>query len=821
MKGQPLLSNYRKPSISVVYTCLLLLFSFMANGQKLIVQDVDGNALPGVSVYSDGFSFAEITDLDGVVSLTEKAKYPLYFKYLGYEDLSLSKADLEAKEYVIQLVENKLLIEEIVLIGRTDIAQRDLAYESVSIPRAEIQLSNSQTSTDALAANSEVFVQKSQMGGGSPVIRGFEANKLLLVVDGVRLNNAIYRGGHLQNAITIDPAILENMEVIFGPGSLMYGSDALGGVIHFQSKALELTPKTINTLDGSYYARYGSSNNELSIHGDVSIYRKKWASLTSISFADYDDLNIGENRLSKYPAGYGQRPTFVLPSDGTNEDQIIDNDPNLLKFTGYSQVDILQKIRFQPSQNLSFILNAQYSNSSNIPRYDALTETRNGDPRYASWNYGPQQRFLTSLTTKYVPTKSTLIDKIKFIVAYQDINEIRLTRNFQAPIENEQNERLKILNTTLDISRVRGAHQIYTGIDGNYNVLNSTAYENENLGNNTIERKLAGLTRYPNGENNTQSVGVYAQYYYIPKDKKFKINTGLRYDYNRVFTQFVPDNIFTWPSFFYDGVSNTNQSVNWSSGFHYQLPANLKVRALAGSSFRAPNIDDLAKIRLNSNEISIPNTKLTPEKSVNGELSLSYQTKTTEVGMTGFYTYLTDAIVRQNFALPNGNTNYITDGDTFNIVANINAENAVIKGFSFNVRQDFTEHLSFNGSISFTKGDIINDGNLTDPLSHIPPTYAKAMLQYKQEKWLARIGARYNGTKRIDRYGDSTDNPEFATPDGSLSWYTLHFTANYKIHEAFQVQLGVDNILDQFYVPFASGVPGAGRHVSLTLRGNF
>ena len=77
-----------------------------------------------------------------------------------------------------------------------------------------------------------VKVQKTQFGGGSPVLRGMEANRILLVVDGVRMNNAIYRKGHLQNSITVSPSMLDKTEVLFGPSSVIYGSDALGGVIH-------------------------------------------------------------------------------------------------------------------------------------------------------------------------------------------------------------------------------------------------------------------------------------------------------------------------------------------------------------------------------------------------------------------------------------------------------------------------------------------------------------------------------------------------------------------------------------------------------------
>ena len=245
------------------------------------------------------------------------------------------------------------------------------------------------------------------------------------------------------------------------------------------------------------------------------------------------------------------------------------------------------------------------------------------------------------------------------------------------------------------------------------------------------------------------------------------------------------------------------------------------MRALAGSSFRTPNIDDLAKIRLKSDEISIPNPNLIPEKSLNGEISLNYKYEKTGISATAFYTHLRDAIVRENFTLPDGENQYITQGDTFNIVANINADQAIIRGLSINFDQSYRNHWNFRASISFTKGDILNENNTSSPLAHIPPTYAKAFLQYKRNKFLARFGIRYNANKDISRFGGTTDNPEFATENGSLSWYTLHLTSQYQIKKSLQLQVGIDNILDHFYVPFASGVPGAGRHITFSIRGDF
>lgn len=130
---------------------------------------------------------------------------------------------------------------QIEVVSRTAEPKSEVASQLRVLRSEEIFEQAAQTIPDALEKTGAVFVQRSQMGGGSPILRGFEANKVLLVLDGVRMNNAIYRSGHLQNAITVDPAMLERVEVHFGPASVMYGSDALGGVIHFRSRQAQFS----------------------------------------------------------------------------------------------------------------------------------------------------------------------------------------------------------------------------------------------------------------------------------------------------------------------------------------------------------------------------------------------------------------------------------------------------------------------------------------------------------------------------------------------------------------------------------------------------
>ena len=177
-----------------------------------------------------------------------------------------------------------------------------VAQQVLTVNAKKIAFYNQQTSAELLTHTGNVLLQKSQLGGGSPIIRGFEANKVLLVVDGVRMNNAIFRGGHLQNVITMDNTILDKMEVLFGPSSVMYGSDALGGVISFYTKKPELSGTAGKTIvSGNAFVRYSSAYNEKTGHADINAGGKNIASLTSFTFSDFGDQKQGGSYYSKFP----------------------------------------------------------------------------------------------------------------------------------------------------------------------------------------------------------------------------------------------------------------------------------------------------------------------------------------------------------------------------------------------------------------------------------------------------------------------------------------------------------------------------------------
>ena len=301
-------------------------------------------------------------------------------KYLIYILFIFSTIPIFAQQ--TNLLQDTLQLDEVVIsASKFEQQKRTLPFQIEQISAQQIAFRNSQNAADMLIQTGQVFVQKSQAGGGSPVLRGFESNRILLVIDGVRMNNAIFRGGHLQNVLRIDQSMLERTEILMGPSSVVYGSDALGGVIHFRT----LTPKLNSGFKGNAYVRYSSANQEKTGHVNLSYGGAKWSYLGGFTYSDFGDVKQGAQRLEKYPT-FGQLPAYAERQN--DQDVAITNpNPNVQVGSAYSQWDFYNKFTYQPSDFIRHTLNVQYSTTGNVPRYDRLTEVASGLPRFAEWYY--------------------------------------------------------------------------------------------------------------------------------------------------------------------------------------------------------------------------------------------------------------------------------------------------------------------------------------------------------------------------------------------------------------------------------------------------
>ena len=800
---------------------VFLIFPILLSAQQtVLLRNTDNETLIGAEVFQNE-QFIGLTDLSGNIRIESSTqKDTLRFTYLGYKSKKVAISSLSSDSAYVILEPDYMVLKEIKVIGRTNKKISELPYQIERIGDEEIISSQAQTAAELLNKSGSVYVQKSQMGGGSPVIRGFEANKILLVIDGVRLNNAIYRNGHLQNAITIDPNALQAAEVIFGPGSLNYGSDAIGGVVHYRTKSpkLNFDHSKSQHIEANLISRFASANEEKKIHFDFNFGKEKWASFTSMSFVDFADLRSGKNYDSRYP-DFGKRNDFVLLENGM--DFTIQNEnPEVQIGSAYRQWDVLQKFKYHLNDDLQVGLNFQYSTSSNIPRYDQLTERNDdGSLQFSEWFYGPQGRVLVSPYLKWFPNEENPIkkffDEFILISSFQKIDEDRNSRRSGTSFLNVQQEDVNVWANTIDFKKDLGNLSFNYGLEFQTNDVKSTAWD-QDINDNS--NRLNALTRYPSSGSTLSNWGVYLSGNYT-WDNKVQWDNGLRFSGQHSSFGFLNTDPFEWPEFYYEGFKNDKTALSWMSSFKYPITPNAHLRASVGTAFRAPNIDDLAKVRIKGDEITIPNPDLNPEETINGEIGFGWDNDHLNINFTTFYTSLTNAIVRKPTVLPNGETLYITSqNDSLFVAKNVNANSAKVYGFSFQSGFTLFKKLNWNSSISYVIGKERDENNFSSPLGHIPPIYGHSYLNYQFRKIHFKFGSQFNLKKKLEDYGGTVDNPEFATPEGALAWNIFNFYIDFTINQKLKMYASVENIFDKHYRPFSSGISAAGRNFIVSLK---
>jgi hemoglobin/transferrin/lactoferrin receptor protein len=707
-------------------------------------------------------------------------------------------------------ISDSIFLDEVITtVSKNSDAIKNISQQVTSLKANDLKRLQVQNTADALINSGTLFVQKSQQGGGSPVIRGFEANKVLLVVDGIRLNNAIYRGGHLQNVITIDHQSLERIDVLNGSSSTIYGSDALGGVVHMKTIDPTLATGDKNVIQtGRVGVSYASANNGLSLSGMYNYGRKKWGTLLSVTRSDFGDLRMGERINPALGEAYGIRNQYVERIN--NKDSIVTNkDPYVQKFSGYNQIDILSKTIHHINSQWQQGLNIQYSTSSDIPRYDRLTDPSSTTVlRDAQWYYGPQERLMAAY---HIQKNGTGKNSWRSQIYYQKIEESRHNRRVNNNNLTSRVEDLDIVGFTSHVVKYLDKQQLSFGIDGQFNFLRSTAERTQIV----TGVKSPADTRYPDGDNTMHQLGAYGSHAYYFNDK-MTLNSGLRVGYSTLKSTFVNKSFFPFP---YDEATQSSPVVSGSLGLAYRVGPSSKIYSQVNTGFRVPNIDDLGKIFESTNtNLIVPNPDLKPEKTINYEVgSIVTLTKGLRVEAVGYLTQLIDAIVVSDFTF-DGKSTIEYNGQMAKVVASQNQAKAQILGGYIGVDYSLTEHLSMVASVNFTQGLVIGDTE-DKPLDHIPPTFGKFALSYQKSNWGAQLSSIYNGWKRIEDYSTSgEDNAQYAPKVGMPSWYTIHAKVNYSVNKHFEVMAGIDNILDLQYRYFASGINAAGRNITIGLR---
>ena len=785
---------------------ITLLFTNLVFGQEITLLDTETKEpVINAVLYNDDKSKTVLSDFDGKCDITVfNRNERITIRHLSYQTKRSTKQLLLKRGGKVYLGLKREQLDEVVMsISKWEQQKKDIPQKIVSINAQAIAFANPQTSADLLQNSGKIFVQKSQLGGGSPMIRGFATNRLVLSVDGVRMNNAIFRGGNIQNIISIDPFTVKNTEVVFGPGSVIYGSDAIGGVMNFITNKPQFS--TIENLDisGGMNYRYASGNDENTGHFDINIGSQKWAFLTSASYNNFSDLQMGRHGPDSY-----LRNQYVKRLNG--QDVLVENEsPRIQIPTAYDQINLMQKISYRPNNNWSYDLGLFLSGTSDYSRYDRLIRPDSSGTglRSAEWFYGPQKWFMGNMQVSN-KGRGRFYDGLRITGAFQNFKESRNERQFQDPIRNTTKENIDALSLNVDFENKKiGNLRLYYGAEYIFNKVGSVGTQT-NVENGLV---VPAQSRYPDGST-WQTLAAYLNSEFKAKPN-FTWLAGIRYSHVWINADFDS----TFYPFPFDNADLNNGAFTGNIGFSWFPKADLQFTLNGATGFRAPNIDDIGKVfDSEPGSVVVPNPDLKPEYAYNAEIGVqkNFKDKLVLKG-AAYYTYLIDALVRRDY-LFNGQEEIIYNGELSNVQAIQNASNAYVYGLEVGLQAFLSENFSILSNLTFTEGTEEDENGNETPARHAPPTFADFHLIWRNQRLKADLFVNYNGEISFNDLAISEINKGYIYAKDengnpySPSWYTLNLRTQYQIADPLKLTLAIENFTNQRYRPYSSGIAAAG-----------
>ena len=785
---------------------ITLLLTKLVTAQEITLLDTETKEpVINAVLYNDDKSKTVLSDFDGKCDITVfNRNERITIRHLSYQTKRSTKQLLLKRGGKVDLSLKREQLDEVVMsISKWEQQKKDIPQKIVSINAQAIAFANPQTSADLLQNSGKIFVQKSQLGGGSPMIRGFATNRLVLSVDGVRMNNAIFRGGNIQNIISIDPFTVKNTEVVFGPGSVIYGSDAIGGVMNFITNKPQFS--TIENLDisGGMNYRYASGNDENTGHFDINIGSQKWAFLTSASYNNFSDLQMGRHGPDSY-----LRNQYVKRLNG--QDVLVENEsPRIQIPTAYDQINLMQKISYRPNNNWSYDLGLFLSGTSDYSRYDRLIRPDSSGTglRSAEWFYGPQKWFMGNMQVSN-KGRGRFYDGLRITGAFQNFKESRNERQFQDPIRNTTKENIDALSLNVDFENKKiGNLRLYYGAEYIFNKVGSVGTQT-NVENGLV---VPAQSRYPDGST-WQTLAAYLNSEFKAKPN-FTWLAGIRYSHVWINADFDS----TFYPFPFDNADLNNGAFTGNIGFSWFPKADLQFTLNGATGFRAPNIDDIGKVfDSEPGSVVVPNPDLKPEYAYNAEIGVqkNFKDKLVLKG-AAYYTYLIDALVRRDY-LFNGQEEIIYNGELSNVQAIQNASNAYVYGLEVGLQAFLSENFSILSNLTFTEGTEEDENGNETPARHAPPTFADFHLIWRNQRLKADLFVNYNGEISFNDLAISEINKGYIYAKDengnpySPSWYTLNLRTQYQIADPLKLTLAIENFTNQRYRPYSSGIAAAG-----------
>ena len=600
-------------------------------------------------------------------------------------------------------------VMDTVRIGEIVITTQRFPQEDFLVPysislldKKEMDHFSKRTAPEMLMNMDGVFVQKTNHGGGSPFIRGLTGNQTLLLMDGIRLNNSIYRYGPNQYLNTIDVFTIDRMEIAKGTGSVQYGSDAIGGALQlFTADPLLMTGK--KEWHGNATGKFMTDGMEKTGRGQLQYNSEKVAFLGGGTIRDFGDLVGGKETGVQSPSGYKE-----------------------YAFDG--------KLLFALGENMQLTLASQFLNQSHVPVYHKVVLEN-----YAINEFQPQQHLMNYAKLNIHGSKK-VFDQVKFITSWQQNTEnTRAQKNNSTQVQIDKNL-VNTLGFVTDItSKFNQNWSANSGVEYYHDKVSSSRFVNS-ADNSVPSLEKRGL--YPD-DSKFGSFALYSLHHFTLNNWIF--DGGLRFNSFKI--KIKDDDL--------GEVEISPEALVFNVGALYNLNRANHLYATVSNGFRAPNIDDMGTLGIVDFRYEVPAYDLKSEKSVNYEIGYKLSLPKFQANFAAYYLQLNQLITRSNVA---GDSI-----DSYPVYKKENVGEAYITGAEAAFLWKVSRHLDVNSSISYTYGqNVTND----EPLRRIPPLNGKVGATYNLHKFFVSGELLFATKQDRLAAGDVSDNriPDGGTP---------------------------------------------------------
>ncbi|MCK5146702.1 TonB-dependent receptor [bacterium] len=768
--------------ITLLFIVILFNISFAQsdNGRlKGIIVDSDGKPVAGLHILLENTHYGSITDARGHFLLPHipAGIYTVILHHIAFKAQRLQRIIIIAGQIEnlgkIAMTQHILKAPDIMITAaRRDKTSLEIPAPINLLPAFTIRERQAKALPEALREETGIAVQKTSHGGGSAIIRGLSSNQILLLIDGIRLNNSTYRRGNHPYLGSVDYQMVQHLEVVRGPMSVLYGSDALGGTINAISDLDNYS--TDNSFQYKLYSRIATVDKERSGRAEFRWTSAKVAVEGGLSLKKFGHLKRG--------------------SKGGNA--FLNKSPDVIQNpTAFKAGDANIKILFRPNQKRSIIAAYQISRRPEVPRYDKYENSN-----YFKWLYRNQDRNLAYIKYKENFDKEWM-SNLQTTISFQRQSEGRLTQKTAQSIISNEYDNVDTWGFTLQAQAFKGRHQLIYGIEHYRDLIHSTAEQGHDKAfTPALRGRYPNLARY-------NSVGAYIQDE-LSLTSRFTAVGGIRYShFNTNFNLPLDETGSLW-----EEIDQSFQALTGSLAFSFRLAGNTFIHANMGQAFRAPNLSDLSKLGESKGNIwEVPNSKLKPETMNSFDLGLKWRKEKLKGSVSAYYS-------RIHHILENANASYLGDstfnhnGIDYQIKSKQNTGNASIYGIEAELELILSQRLRMYGNASTTRGQ-----NLTtnQPLSKIPPVLGMAALRWQNNRHMIETYIRFAGKQ--NRLSEDDLDDDRICPYGTPGWYTLNLRTRIQLPHSVQILAAIENILDLNYREHASGINAPGRNLILSI----